>query len=185
VDAHGDRTALSTSSGDFTYTELLQAAAAVAPAVPQSGGNVAIMAGRSFEYAAATAGVWMAGGTCVPMCESHPPPELEYVLGNAECTAVLCEARFAEMMRPIAEKIGLPFHEMAPFDAATTPALAAAAMASGAASLAPDVTKETPAIMIYTSGTTGPPKGVVLTHGNTTIKHRHHTVMRTPISTMR
>eukprot|EP01051_Picozoa_sp_SAG22_P021915 SAG22_NODE_5035_length_1103_cov_0.892430_1_plen_102_part_01 len=69
-DAHGDRTALSTSSGDFTYNELVQAAAAVAPAVPRGGGNVAIMAGRSFEYAAATCGVWMAGATCVPMCES-------------------------------------------------------------------------------------------------------------------
>ena len=60
----------------FTYDEIAAHSASLAEKLSPAGGSVAIMAGRSVEYVAAKLAVWSAGGVSVPLCESHPAPEV-------------------------------------------------------------------------------------------------------------
>ena len=46
--------------------------------------RVAFLIEPSIDYVLVQRGVWRAGGVAVPLCASHPPPELDYVLADAQ-----------------------------------------------------------------------------------------------------
>ncbi|UCG14706.1 MAG: acyl-CoA synthetase [Deltaproteobacteria bacterium] len=155
---HADRTAIIACDGTFTYRQLLETSALVATGLLEGRDDlneerVAFLTPRGFEYAAVQWGIWRAGGIAVPLCEIHPPSELQYVIQDSGATIVVGHPEFSSLLRSIAEDVGFRF------------ALTSDLLFAKAGPL-PKIATGRRAMILYTSGTTGKPKGVVSTHLN-------------------
>jgi long-chain acyl-CoA synthetase len=116
------------------------------------------------------------GAVVVPIYPTNSPEECEWVAGNSESVAIVCEDA-SQVAKIVAVRERLPaLRTIVVIDPAgdTADAIAldevrergrgrdAAELEARTAAVTPD----DPFTFIYTSGTTGPPKGCVLTHGN-------------------
>jgi malonyl-CoA/methylmalonyl-CoA synthetase len=158
AETYGDKIALIAPEGQFTYAQLLAASSQAATcllagAVDLQEARVAFLVPSGFTYIASQWAIWRAGGMAVPLAISHPRPELEYVIVDADAAIVIAHPECEERLRPVAEALGRRFlstTELFDLPAGPLPALE------------PDRR----AMILYTSGTTGKPKGVVSTHAN-------------------
>ena len=126
---------------------------------------------RSFAISAA-------GGVVVPIYPTNSPEECEWVAGNSESVAIICEdATQIAKIQAVRDKPAEPApHHRDRRAPATSPtrscstrsARAAASVDEADADRAPrqSVGPDDGYTFIYTSGTTGPPKGCVLLHRN-------------------
>ena len=158
---HGERTAIVASEGAFSYHDLLEASERVAACLLAghenlAGARVAFLTPADFSYVATQWGIWRAGGIAVPLAVSHPPPELEYAIGDSDSRVVVVHPDFTQTLGAV--HLPPSVHTVT-----TTEALSGA---SHIRSRLPDIDAELSAMMVYTSGTTGRPKGVVTTHAN-------------------
>lgn len=164
--AHKDRLALVAVDGQLTYAQLLEQSEAAAAALLAAhasrasgasastdlgGERVALLVTPSLRYVVAQWGIFRAGGVAVPLCVSHPAPELAHVLDDCQPALIVADPEFRALIGPLARERELPLLEPAQLTAASSGAL-------------PEVTPERPAMLIYTSGTTGKPKGAISTH---------------------
>jgi malonyl-CoA/methylmalonyl-CoA synthetase len=146
------------AEGDHTYDELLALSGAGAAALLDGsddldGGRVCFMVTPGWRYVAWQWAIWRAGGIAVPLCLTHPAPELGYVLDDARPSAVVVDDEFAPIVGSLAAERGVPL-------------MASEVLTGEPSARLPEVDAERPAMMLYTSGTTGRPKGVVTTHRN-------------------
>lgn len=157
---HRDRTAIINERGIYSYNNLLQTAESVASCLlagkkDLQQARIAFMIPPGFEYVAVQWGIWLAGGIAVPLCISHPLPELEYVIADSGAEIIVVHPVFREKLQALADKKGIRF------------ILTPEALLAEAVEL-PDVSEDRRAMILYTSGTTSRPKGVVTTHRNIT-----------------
>ena len=158
AERHGERTAVCVPGRAYTYRELLDASAAVARHLLDGArdldeARVAFLVPPGFDYVATQWGIWRAGGIAVPLAVSHPAPELEYTIGDADAEIVVAHPSLADRVGEIARARGSRL-------------LSTEDDGSPRAGPLPRLGPDRRAMILYTSGTTSRPKGVVTTHGN-------------------
>ena len=138
--------------------------------------RVCILANTRPEWSYCDFAISAAGATVVPIYQTNSPSECEWVAGNSEAVAVICEDA-AQLAKILEVRDRLPHlralvvmdpegdtGEAIPLDdlRARGRGIEPARLEERWSAVGPD----DPFTFIYTSGTTGPPKGCVLTHGN-------------------
>ena len=152
------RTALISSEGTFTYSELLDTSARVSSSLlgckkDLQGARVAFLTPPSFEYVATLWGVWRAGGIAIPLSLKDTRPELEYVITNSGASILIAHRDFEPIIKSIAKDHHIRFES-------TTHLI------NNDIKMLPRLDMNSKATILYTSGTTSKPKGVVATHNN-------------------
>ncbi len=142
----------------------------------EPGDRVAILCATRPEWTYADFGITSTGAVVVPIYPTNSPEECQWVAGNSESRAIVCEN--AEQVAKIrAVQDDLPALEtiiVVDPDGDVGDAIALEDLRERGrgrdpeelAERAREVTRDQPYTIIYTSGTTGPPKGCVLSHGN-------------------
>jgi long-chain acyl-CoA synthetase len=142
----------------------------------EPGERVSILSTTRAEWTYCDFAISSAGGVVVPIYPTNSPEECEWVAGNSEAAAIVCEdASQVAKIAAVRERLPAlrtivvidPSGDVG--DAIALDAVRERGRARDAAELearAAAVTPDDPFTFIYTSGTTGPPKGCVLTHGN-------------------
>ncbi len=143
------------------------------------GERVAILAETAADWIVADLGIMGAGAVTVPIYQSNPTHECQYILENSETSWVFADSEAqADKVRQVKDRLpglkGLIRFAGAPRDGFER--ALADVEAAGAAwhkdhprahtERLAAIGLDDAACYIYTSGTTGNPKGVILTHGN-------------------
>src|SRR5215218_1618610 len=142
----------------------------------EPGDRVAILCATRPEWTYADFGITSTGAVAVPIYPTNSPEECQWVAGNSEARAVVCEdaeqvakIRAVQGDLPALETIVVVDPAGDSGDAISLDELRERGRGRDPEELAERaraVTREQPYTIIYTSGTTGPPKGCVLSHGN-------------------
>ena len=162
---------------DVSYAEVGDVVTAIALGLIElgvsAGERVAILAATRPEWTYADCAISMAGGVVVPVYPTNSPQECEWVLGDSDAVAVICE-NAAQVEKVLSVRARLPrlrtIISIEPADDVVgLDEVIARARTGDHRELerrAEAVRADDPYTFIYTSGTTGPPKGCVLSHGN-------------------
>ena len=140
------------------------------------GERVSLLCNTRPEWTYADFAISSTGAVVVPVYPTNSPGECEWVAGNSESVAVVCEdaeqvAKITEIRErlPDLRHVIVVDSEGETGDAVSLDDLRERGRARDADELAQRAAAITPDdafTFIYTSGTTGPPKGCVLSHGN-------------------
>jgi malonyl-CoA/methylmalonyl-CoA synthetase len=154
--AHASNTAIVANDGQYSYADLLDASARAASGMlaganDLDGARVCFLVAPSFRHVALQWSIFRAGGVAVPLCVSHPAPELAHVLDDAQPALIIADGEFEARLKPLAAARGIRY------------ALPNELLAAPLAPL-PELAATRNAMLIYTSGTTGKPKGAITTH---------------------
>ena len=154
VSAQPDAVALVCQGQTMHFGELERQANQVANVLQARGIGpgqyVAVLVERGFALIAALIGVAKSGAAYLPIDPTYPTDRVQFVLGDAQCVAVIASPEFADRCNVDSSRLLLAGSEVFRNADATRPVSRA---------LPSDV-----CYTIYTSGSTGNPKGVVLTH---------------------
>jgi amino acid adenylation domain-containing protein len=144
----------------LTYGELNARANQIAHLLQRFGVGpesfVGICLERTPELIAAALGVLKAGGAYVPIDRAYPPERIKWILADCGISALLTQTTLLN---------NLPEHDVSTICLDSDLEMLSAQSVENPRS---DVQPENLAYVIYTSGSTGMPKGVTVTHQNTT-----------------
>ncbi|MCZ0738470.1 malonate--CoA ligase [Phreatobacter sp. AB_2022a] len=162
------RAAIATTAGNvLTYAGLLAQAGRLANVLAargvKPGDRVAVQVEKSIPAMILYLATVRAGGVYLPLNTAYTLAELDYFIGDAEPSLIVCDPARRDGVAAIAAKIGAGVETL---DAQGGGSL------TEAARLAPESFPTVPragddlAAILYTSGTTGRSKGAMLTHDN-------------------
>lgn len=160
----GDRVAVVDPQGNFTWAEFTDRARRCATLLGESGlragDRFAIISHNNFRQAELMRGGYWAGLVPVPINYRLAPPEIAYILDNAECRLVAVESPFTTLMEVA---------ELAPWAGrmlSIEPRQYEQRLERAKAAPMHESAETDDALLVYTGGTTGRAKGVRLTHAN-------------------
>ncbi len=164
-----DTTAVETDSGLFySWRDLERGSAMMANLLLSldlpAGARVAVQVEKSVEACMLYLATLRAGLVFLPLNTAYQSAEIEYFVGNAEPSVVVCSSKNFGWVSKIAFKAGTQ-NVFTLDDDRTGSLLERAALASDAYVVA-ESHEEDLAAILYTSGTTGRSKGAMLSHGN-------------------
>ena len=168
-----DRTAIETADGPgaplyYTWRDLERGTAMLANLLVSlelpAGARVAVQTEKSVEALMLYLAVLRAGYVYLPLNTAYQAAEIEYFIGNAEPSVVVCARKNFGWVSKIAFNAGTP-NVFTLDDDRTGSLLDRAAMCSDRHEAVQRAEGDLAAIL-YTSGTTGRSKGAMLTHGN-------------------
>ncbi|MDP1693311.1 MAG: malonyl-CoA synthase [Burkholderiaceae bacterium] len=152
----------------YTWRDIDRASARIANLFDSlelpAGARIAVQAEKSVEALLLYLAVLRAGLAYVPLNTAYRQSEIEYFVGNAEPSVVVCSPRNFPWVARLAFKAGVQ-NVFTLGDDRTGSLLERAAWHSDAHEPGVKQADELAAIL-YTSGTTGRSKGAMLTHGN-------------------
>ena len=166
--ADPDKTAIETGDGaHISYGDLVARAGQVANHLVtrgvKPGDRVAVQVEKSVEALVLYLAVVRTGAVFLPLNTAYTLNELDYFIGDAEPSLVVCDPAKADGLQAIATKVGAKVD--------TLDGNGKGSLTEGAAKASSDfqtVTRASDdlAAILYTSGTTGRSKGAMLTHDN-------------------
>jgi len=155
-------------AGDYTWRDVETHTARMANLLRSldlpHGARVAVHAEKSPEALLFYLATLRAGYVYLPLNTAYQEAEIDYFLGDAEPSVVVCASKNLEWVQRCARRAGTR-HVYTLDDDRTGTLLDAAAQASAEPAVAARAADDLAAIL-YTSGTTGRSKGAMLTHGN-------------------
>lgn len=161
--------AIETTTGAVTYEDLILLSGQMANALQDRGVNVgdrvAVQVEKSVSALVLYLACMRAGAVFLPLNTAYTLAELEYFIGDAEPSLVVCDPAKQDGIAAIAEKQDKP----AAVETLDRDGQGSLITLAGTQSHAfPTVVLEEDdlAAILYTSGTTGRSKGAMLTHGN-------------------
>jgi malonyl-CoA/methylmalonyl-CoA synthetase len=166
-----DSTAIETADGDrlfYTWRDVDRATARIANLLQwldlPEGARVAVQTEKSVEALLLYLAVLRAGYVYLPLNTAYQSSEIEYFVGNAEPSVVVCSGKNFGWVSKIAFKAGCT-HVFTLNEDRTGSLLERAAHHTDTHEPMQRSADDLAAIL-YTSGTTGRSKGAMLTHGN-------------------
>lgn len=172
---NAERTAIIDPQDRFSWREFGRRVAAAAAVLQnmgvEPGQRFGIICRNSFRHAELLqAGFWM-GAVPVPINYRLAPPEIAYILGDAQCRLLAIEDVFLGLLQSVELRSWSEQPEISTLLLAPVPAESPwpqyeplIAQASPLPAFTPE--EDDDAVIIYTGGTTGRPKGVRLSHRN-------------------
>jgi len=166
-----DRTAIETADGErlfYTWRDLDRASARIANLLQwlelPPGARVAAHTEKSVESLLLYLAVLRAGYVYLPLNSAYQSAEIDYFVGDAQPSVVVCSSKNFGWVSKIAFKAGTP-HVFTLNDDRSGSLLERAAGHADTHTPA-DKAADDLAAILYTSGTTGRSKGAMLSHGN-------------------
>ena len=164
-----DAVAVETDNGlNYSWRDLDRATAMLANLLKSldlpAGARVAVQVDKSVEARMLYLATLRAGYVFLPLNTAYQSAEIEYFIGNAEPSVVVCSRKNFGWVSKIAFKAGTP-NVFTLDDDRTGSLLARAAHCSDQHEVTHCAAHDLAAIL-YTSGTTGRSKGAMLSHGN-------------------
>jgi malonyl-CoA/methylmalonyl-CoA synthetase len=162
------RLAIETQDGaHISYGDLIARAGQMANVLVargvKPGDRVAVQVEKSVANIVLYLGTVRAGAVYLPLNTAYTLNELDYFIGDAEPSLVVCDPAKAEGLAPIAAKVKAKVETLGPDGKGSlTEAAEKASSEFATVSRANDDL----AAILYTSGTTGRSKGAMLTHDN-------------------
>jgi len=162
------RLAIETQDGThISYGDLIARAGQMANVLVargvKPGDRVAVQVEKSVANIVLYLGTVRAGAVYLPLNTAYTLNELDYFIGDAEPSLVVCDPAKAEGLAPIAAKVKAKVETLGPDGKGSL--TDAADKASSEFTTVPRENDDLAAIL-YTSGTTGRSKGAMLTHDN-------------------
>jgi len=155
------------SGRDFSYAQMHDRVAQVAGMLRdkgiQPGDRVAFLCLNTTDVMELVFGCWRVGAIALALNFRLTPPELAFILNDAEATMVLVDAPFAPLAEPTKGLTKVKHWVM------TDGVGGDSEYEQGLAAATPDYdfhpqSLEDQCLLMYSSGTTGSPKGVIITH---------------------
>lgn len=162
------RLAIETQDGaHISYSDLIARAGQMANVLVargvKPGDRVAVQVEKSVANIVLYLATVRAGAVYLPLNTAYTLNELDYFIGDAEPSLVVCDPAKAEGLAPIAAKVKAKVETLGADGKGSL--MDAAEKASSAFTTVPRTNDDLAAIL-YTSGTTGRSKGAMLTHDN-------------------
>jgi malonyl-CoA/methylmalonyl-CoA synthetase len=162
------RLAIETADGArISYADLIAQAGRVANVLVtrgvKPGDRVAAQTEKSVEAVVLYLATVRAGAVYLPLNTAYTLAELDYFIGDAEPSLIVCDPSKAEGIGKLAAKVGAKVETL---DANGKGSLTDAAAKANTAFTTVARASDDLAAILYTSGTTGRSKGAMLTHDN-------------------